>query len=74
MLYALGIVDTPIYDKIWTEEEIKSQMMAQYIPAVPTKVMIKPEEIAELAYFLCGDAAKNATGGTYVLDGGFIAQ
>jgi NAD(P)-dependent dehydrogenase (short-subunit alcohol dehydrogenase family) len=34
--------------------------------------MAEPEEVANLALFLCSDAASFVTGSDYPLDGGFI--
>lgn len=43
-------------------------------PLVPQKRLIATEEIASLALFLAGDAAKGMTGQAVVLDGGYTAQ
>jgi NAD(P)-dependent dehydrogenase (short-subunit alcohol dehydrogenase family) len=40
-------------------------MAANYLGSV-----VQPEEVAELILFLASDAAKNCTGGIYVMDGG----
>ena len=39
----------------------------------PIGRMGQPSEIAELALFLCSDAARFITGSNYVIDGGFVS-
>ena len=39
----------------------------------PIGRMGKPEEVAELALFLCSDAASFITGSNYAIDGGFVS-
>lgn len=39
----------------------------------PTKSFVQPEDVAALALFLCGDAARNITGANYSIDGGWTA-
>ena len=34
----------------------------------------RPEEVAELVFFLASDAASFCTGGHYLVDGGLVAQ
>jgi NAD(P)-dependent dehydrogenase (short-subunit alcohol dehydrogenase family) len=38
----------------------------------PIGRMGRPEEVAELALFLCSDAATFITGSNYAIDGGFV--
>ncbi|TAD82990.1 MAG: 3-hydroxybutyrate dehydrogenase [Sphingomonadales bacterium] len=40
----------------------------------PTKSFIQPEDVAALAVFLCGDAARGITGANYAIDGGWTAE
>ena len=47
-------------------------MFEQLVAAQPIGRMGKPDEIAELALFLCSDAAAFITGSDYPIDGGFI--
>ena len=39
----------------------------------PIGRMGRPSEIAELALFLCSDAAEFITGSNYAIDGGFVS-
>ena len=38
------------------------------------KRLVEPEEVAELAAFLCGPATGFATGSSFVMDGGWTAR
>lgn len=40
----------------------------------PTKEFIAPEDVAALAVFLCGPAARGITGANYAIDGGWTAE
>ncbi len=40
----------------------------------PTRQFVQPEEIAELAAYLCGDAARSITGSAISIDGGWTAK
>lgn len=40
----------------------------------PSKEFVKIEDVAELAVFLCGEAASGITGATLSIDGGWVAQ
>lgn len=75
-----GYVRTPL-----VEGQIAAQAALQGVPAdeVVEKVMlgasaikrlIEPSEVAELAAYLCTDAASYANGSSYVLDGGWSAR
>ena len=48
------------------------EMMEQLARSQPIGRMGRPEEIAELALFLCSDAASFITGSNYAIDGGFV--
>ena len=48
------------------------EMFEQLSRTQPIGRMGRPEEIAELALFLCSDAASFITGSNYAIDGGFV--
>jgi 3-hydroxybutyrate dehydrogenase len=54
-----------------SEQEVIDDVMLR---AQPTKKFVTIEQVAELASFLCGDAAANITGTTHSIDGGWTAQ
>ena len=47
----------------------RQQWLSQY----PTQRFTQPEEVAELALFLCSERAVNITGASFVIDGGLMA-
>ena len=47
-------------------------MFEQLAASQPIGRMAQPEEIAQLALFLCSDDASFITGNDYPIDGGFI--
>ena len=49
------------------------EMFDQLSRTQPIGRMGQPHEIAELALFLCSDAAAFITGSNYAIDGGFIS-
>lgn len=68
-----GMVETPLWDVISKHENVKKAVFERMREIIPTKKGSLPEDIAELAIFLSGDAAKNITGASYVIDGGQTA-
>ncbi len=75
-----GWVDTPLVRK-----QIVARAEAQGISVdeatrslvgekQPNERFVTPEQLAELALFLCSDAAENMTGSAYSMDGGWTAQ
>jgi 3-hydroxybutyrate dehydrogenase len=64
------VADTARVRGITEEEVVRDVMLA----AQPTKKFIQIDEIAELAVFLCGDAAASITGAIIPVDGGWSAQ
>ena len=53
---------------------IVKQIVESIIKQIPTRKIIQPEEVSELVFFLCGETAKNITGATFDIDGGYTAQ
>ncbi|GGD98005.1 3-hydroxybutyrate dehydrogenase [Aureimonas endophytica] len=77
---APGYVWTPLVEKQipdtmkargLTEEEVKRDVL---LAAQPTKEFVTVEEVAGIAVFLCSDAARQITGTTLSVDGGWTAQ
>jgi 3-hydroxybutyrate dehydrogenase len=54
-----------------TEEEVVNNIM---LAPMPKKAFIDIEEICGSVTFLASDVAKNMTGQTMVLDGGWVAR
>lgn len=54
-----------------TEEQVKRDVL---LAAQPTKAFVTVEQVAELALFLCSDAASAITGSLQQIDGGWVAQ
>jgi 2-keto-3-deoxy-L-fuconate dehydrogenase len=48
------------------------EMFEELSRSQPIGRMGRPEEVAELALFLCSDAAAFITGSNYAIDGGFV--
>ncbi len=75
-----GYVLTPLVEKqiddqarthgIPREEVVERVMLERQ----PTKRFVQIDEVAELAAFLCTDAAASMTGGQLSIDGGWVAQ
>jgi 3-hydroxybutyrate dehydrogenase len=74
-----GYVWTPLVEKQipdtakargMTEEQVKRDVL---LAAQPTKEFVTVEEVADLAVYLCSDAAKAITGANLSIDGGWTA-
>lgn len=67
-------VHTPFVDSYLAENYPgrEQEMYEQLAATQPIGRMGKPEEIADLARFLCSDEAAFITGSDYAIDGGFI--
>ena len=67
-----GLVDTPmmrlVEAEICPEDPLRGR--AQLQAATFLRRFVRPEEVAELMLFLASDAARNCTGGMYMIDGG----
>lgn len=59
-----GFIDTPI---------LGDTDRGMLVGATPTGGLGRPEEIAAMIAFLASDEASFATGGEFVVDGGYIA-
>jgi 3-hydroxybutyrate dehydrogenase len=77
---APGYVWTPLVEKQipdtmkarnMTEEQVKHDVL---LAAQPTKEFVTVDEIAAVAVFLCTDSAKQITGTTLSVDGGWTAE
>ncbi|QYO77681.1 3-hydroxybutyrate dehydrogenase [Devosia salina] len=54
-----------------SEEDVIRQVI---LAPQPTKQFVQPEEIAEMAAYLCSDWARSITGSTISIDGGWTAK
>jgi NAD(P)-dependent dehydrogenase (short-subunit alcohol dehydrogenase family) len=72
---APGRVHTPFVDGFLAKSYPgrEREMFDQLSRTQPIGRMGKPEEIAELALFLCSDASAFITGSNYAIDGGFVS-
>ena len=75
-----GYVWTPLVEKQipdtmkargLTKEQVINDVL---LDAQPTKQFVTVEEVADIAVFLCSDAAKNITGANISVDGGWTAE
>jgi 3-hydroxybutyrate dehydrogenase len=64
-------VDAKAAANNWTNEEATRQLLGEKEPSMQ---FTTPEELGELAVFLCSDAAKNVRGVAWNMDGGWAAQ
>lgn len=54
-----------------TEDEAKRQLVGEKQPQTQ---FTTPEQLAEMAVFMCRDAASNVQGAAWTMDGGWTAQ
>jgi len=75
-----GYVWTPLVEKQipdtmkargLTEEQVKRDVL---LAAQPTKEFVTVDQVADLAIYLCSDAAKSITGANLSIDGGWTAE
>jgi 3-hydroxybutyrate dehydrogenase len=69
-LVARQVADQAKVHGLEEEEVIRSIFLAPQ----PTRQFVQPEEIAELAAYLCGDLARSITGAAISIDGGWTAK
>ncbi len=69
------LVENQIPDTMAARGMSREEVMNEILLAKqPTKSFVLPEDVAALALFLCGDAARNITGANYSIDGGWTAE
>jgi dehydrogenase/reductase SDR family protein 4 len=64
-----GLIKTKFSEALWNDEKI----LEGFLKHIPLGRAGAPEDIAGLAIFLASDAAAYCTGGTYLVDGGYVA-
>lgn len=69
-LVAAQVADQARVHGISEEDVIRTVMLAPQ----PTRQFVQPEEIAELAAYLCSDFARSITGSAISIDGGWTAK
>ena len=68
------LVEKQIPDTMKTRGLTREQVMNDVLLAAqPTKRFVTPEEIGDLAVFLCSDSARSITGANLSMDGGWTA-
>jgi 3-hydroxybutyrate dehydrogenase len=68
------LVEKQIPDTMQTRGLTREQVMNDVLLAAqPTKRFVTPEEVAELAVFLCSEGARSITGANLSMDGGWTA-
>lgn len=74
-----GTTHTPLVDNLFNKRSVESGISVEDLLKEEASLYArgsigKPEEVAELAYFLASDAASFCTGGHYLVDGGLVAS
>jgi NAD(P)-dependent dehydrogenase (short-subunit alcohol dehydrogenase family) len=74
-----GTIDTPMYHQVIQQFQEKTRLSAQeiheeVIAQLPLKRVGKPEEIASVVAFLCGEGASFMTGALVAVDGGYTIR
>lgn len=73
-----GTIHTPLVDNLFEKfSKVENKSIAQYWEeenALYCRGEVgRPEEVAEMVYFLASDASSFCTGGHYLIDGGLVA-
>jgi 3-hydroxybutyrate dehydrogenase len=69
------LVAAQVADQARVHDMSEEQVVREVILAPqPTRQFVQPEEIAELAAYLCGDLARSITGSAISIDGGWTAR
>jgi 3-hydroxybutyrate dehydrogenase len=64
-------IDARMKEKGLTQEQAKSQLLGE---KQPSQEFVTPEQIGELAAFLCSSGADQVRGAAWAIDGGWTAQ
>ena len=67
---APGIIETPITAPVLSNPQFREHTAS----TIPTGRVGRPEEIADMALWLCSDRASYANGACFTVDGGYIAR
>ena len=69
-----GSVDTPMLVSEHPEGTTADEVFARNLASIPEGRIPEPSEVADLALFLCSDAARHIHGANLSLDGGYTAR
>lgn len=74
-----GTIATPLLDNLFKKfAEVENKSVDEYWEnenkLYARGSVGRPEEVAELVYFLAGDSSSFCTGGHYLIDGGLVAR
>ncbi|MFT7673346.1 MAG: dehydrogenase/reductase SDR family protein 4 [Gammaproteobacteria bacterium] len=65
-----GLIKTKFSEALWQDETI----LNRFLKHIPLGRVGTPEEVAGLAVFLASDASGYCSGGTYLVDGGYLTH